>query len=228
MFYCKNSLGNFASFFQGEYIWRCIKLTVVEQAYVPQVYESTQRSNEQRSEHRAVTVSPDASCVFSSTFLKEEIEFTCTNNCDRMFQGTVEFLGRKRDTQLRILDPEPGTTFNLGPNEKLSIRFEVESKLYGENQEYFVIKFDKFRIKRSVTVIVCETEAEAEAIRKNIELQKESDRNANIPGTGGRNAAHRSRYYANQVSIRKTIFKPSCEIIKWRVTKNFLNSVPIY
>lgn len=126
----------------------------------------------------------------------------CTNNCDRSFQATVEFLGRKRDTQIRVLDPEPGTTFHLGPNEKLSIRFEVESKIYGENQEYFVIKFEKFRIKRSVTVIVCETEAEAEAVQQAIDMQKENESGSNIPGAGGRNAAHRSRYYANQVRLQ--------------------------
>uniref|UniRef100_A0A1I8PWK1 RNA helicase n=1 Tax=Stomoxys calcitrans TaxID=35570 RepID=A0A1I8PWK1_STOCA len=197
---------------RGEYIWRCIKLSVLEQAILPQVYESTQRSNEQRAEHRAVTVSPDASCVFSSTFQKKEIEFTCTNNCDRVFQGSVEFLGRKRDTQLYVLEPEPGTIFELGPNEKKSIRFEVESKIYGENQEQFIIKFEKFRIKRSITVVVCETEAEAEAIEKTIALQKEGDRNGNIPGAGGRNAAHRSRYYANQVWSKRSEVIPGVGI----------------
>ncbi|XP_061389186.1 probable RNA helicase armi [Musca vetustissima] len=198
---------------RGEFIWRCIKLALIEQAYVPQIYESTQRVIEQKTaEHRAVTVSADISCVFTSTFQNKEIEFICTNNCDRPFRGSVEFLGRKRECQLRLIEPEPGAIFELPANDKITIRFEVVSKVYGENQEYFVIKFEKFRIKRSVTIIVCETEAEAEAVQNAIDLQKENEQNSNIPGAGGRNAAHRSRYYANQVWSKRSEVIPGVGI----------------
>lgn len=191
---------------QGEYIWRCIKLTVLEQAYIPQAFDSSQRI-EPRVENRAITVGPDANCVFSSTFQQQEVEFLCSNNCDRIFRGYIEFLGRKRDSQVRLVDPEPGVCFELGPGQKRSIRLEVESKIYGESVEQFVIKFEKFRIKRSISIVVCETEAEAEAIKQNLAMEMEADRNANVPVVGGRNAASRSRHYANQVILNFNVCK---------------------
>lgn len=199
---CKLNLGDVVSADlieceRGEYIWRCIKLSVLEQVCVPQVYESNQRM-EPRVENRAVTVGPDASCVFTSTFQKQEVEIDCSNNCDRTFRGNIEFLGKKRETQVRLIDPKPGSSLELGPDEKRSIRFEVESRVYGESVEQFVIKFETFRVKRSISIVVCESEAEAEAIKQNLSIAKEANSKTNVL-SGGRNLAVRSRHYANQV-----------------------------
>ncbi|XP_065362208.1 probable RNA helicase armi [Calliphora vicina] len=200
---CKLNLGDIVSADlieceRGEYVWRCIRLKVLEQFYDPQVNGNTIRL-ERRSENRAITVSPDINCVFDSLFQEQEVECICTNNCDRIFRGHIEFVGRKSKTQVRLIDPEPGVSFVLEPNTKRSIRFKVESKELGQSNEQFVIQFETFRIKRSISIVVCETEAEAEAIKQNLAIEVEVDRNANTPVVGGRNQTYRSRHYANQI-----------------------------
>lgn len=189
----------FQTFFKGEYIWRCIRLSVVEQAYVPQAIDASFRMT-QRNENHAITVSDNISCVFSGVMQEEEVEFMCSNNCDRSFRGIIENVGRKKNPQIRLVLPEAGVEFELKPNSKLSLKFSVQSKTVGESQEQFVINFQSFRVKRSISIFVCETEAEANAIRQNLIIEKEAEGKGRVPVMGGRNGSNRSRYYANQVS----------------------------
>ncbi|KAI8126150.1 putative RNA helicase armi [Lucilia cuprina] len=201
---CKLNLGDIVSADlieceRGEYVWRCIKLTVLEQIYESQINGNTTLRLEQRTENRAITVSPDINCVFNSLNQEEIIECICTNNCDRTFRGHIEFFGRKGKTQVYLIEPQPGSSFVLEPNAKRSIKFKVESKYLGQSNEQFVIQFESFRIKRSISIIVCETEAEAEAIKQNLAIEVDVERNANTPVVGSRNQTYRSRHYANQI-----------------------------
>ncbi|KAM7355345.1 putative RNA helicase armitage [Cochliomyia hominivorax] len=183
---------------RGNYVWRCIKLTVLEQFYNAQNNVISPRL-EGRSENRAVLVSPDINCVFSSLNQEQEIVYTCSNNCDRIFRGQIEVLGRKENYQISLIDPGHGVAFQLEPNAKRPIIFKVESKFLGQNNEQFVIHFENFRIKRSVNVIVCETETEANAIKQNLAIQDSAENNINTPVIGIRNQTYRSRHYANQI-----------------------------
>lgn len=153
----------------------------------------------ERVENHAISVGPDLNCVFDSTFQTQEVECICKNNCDRTFRGHIEIVGRRGNNQISLINPELGSNFELGPYEKRSIGFKVESRTYGESQEYFIIKFDKFRIKRSISLIVCETNDQAEVIKQGL-----VDSSVNMP----RYQVNRSRHYANQVniSILKIIF----------------------
>ena len=147
----------------------------------------------ERVENRAVSVGPDLNCVFDSTFQTQEVESVCKNNCDRTFRGHIEILGRRGvNNQISLMDPDLASNFELGPYEQRSIRFKVESRTYGESQEYFIIKFDTFRIKRSISLIVCETNDQAKVIKQGL---------VEAPVNGPRYQANRSRHYANQVKI---------------------------
>ncbi|KAI9580685.1 hypothetical protein GQX74_013593 [Glossina fuscipes] len=80
-----------------------------------------------------------------------------------------------KEKPITILDVDAGLRyiFDLGPNEKRVLRFEVEPQAYGDFYEQFVIKFEDFRVKRSVNIVVCENEKQAEAVRQDIQLNDE-------------------------------------------------------
>lgn len=129
------------------------------------------------------------------------VEFACSNNCDRSFSAHIE-LTRKSKSQITSTDPEPGLHFELKPREKRFIRFTIEAKHLGPNNEQFVIQFENFRIKRSICIIVCESEAEAKAINQTIACDESTDRDAGgTPMARNRKANYRLRHYAHQVNI---------------------------
>uniref|UniRef100_A0A1B0C6U0 Uncharacterized protein n=1 Tax=Glossina palpalis gambiensis TaxID=67801 RepID=A0A1B0C6U0_9MUSC len=68
-----------------------------------------------------------------------------------------------KEKPITILDVDAGLryTFDLGPNEKRFLRFEVEPQAYD------------FRVKRSVNIVVCENKKQAEAVRQDIQLNDE-------------------------------------------------------
>lgn len=152
----------------------------------------------ERIDNHAISVGPDMNCVFDSTFQSKEVECVCKNNCDRTFRGHIEIVGRRRNNQISLINAELGADFELGPYEKRSIRFKVESRIYGESLEHFIIIFDKFRIKRGISIIVCETPEQAEVVNRGLSIEKE---NIDGPVIGARYQANRSRHYANQVNI---------------------------
>uniref|UniRef100_A0A1A9WGM2 RNA helicase n=1 Tax=Glossina brevipalpis TaxID=37001 RepID=A0A1A9WGM2_9MUSC len=181
---------------RGEYVWRCIKLTLLE-SRTDQAPPKVRLTPDSRSENRAVDVSPDVTKVFSSTFQKEELEFCCTNNCDRNFRVLrIEILANKHNRGLlRLIDAELANGFELRPNEKRSFKFEVQSQAYGDFHARFMLHFETFRVKRSVNIVVCENEKQAEAVRKSL---TETHRNCKIP-FNRRNVSQKSRFYANQI-----------------------------
>ncbi|XP_037893209.1 probable RNA helicase armi [Glossina fuscipes] len=187
----------------GQYEWRCIKLSLIEQAGQP---SSKLRSPpDSRSENRAVDVSPNITTVFSSTFQKRELEFSCTNNYDRIFRIlSIEFISRRRRGLLRLVDGELANGFDLGPNEKRLLRFEVEPQAYGDFYEQFVIKFENFRVKRCVNIVVCENEKQAEAVRQSL---SKADHNGKI-SYNDRNMSQTSRFYASQIWSKHTECTP--------------------
>ncbi|KAL9923010.1 uncharacterized protein ACN2A1_009931 [Glossina fuscipes fuscipes] len=123
-----------------------------------------------RPENRAVDVSPDITSIFSATFEKRELEFSCTNNCDRIFRvPSIEFISRRRRAGLlRLIGDELANGFDLGPNEKSLLKFELQPQEFGVFYEQFAIKFEKFRVKRFVNITVCENEKQAEALRQSL------------------------------------------------------------
>ncbi|XP_054735620.1 probable RNA helicase armi [Anastrepha obliqua] len=191
------------------YIWRCIKLSLLERI-VPQptTPAGTKKpiNGERRStpkarneSNHAITVSEDQRCVFSSTFKTEKVEIIIKNNIERKMRVlSIEFLGRRRDSQVKLVDPElDETNFELPGHGSRTLLFEVESKFYGESREVFLIKFETFRVKRSISIVVCETEAEAEAARA-----QTSNSIANT-SPSMHVMRQRSRHYANQVWSNK-------------------------
>uniref|UniRef100_A0A1A9VAA3 RNA helicase n=1 Tax=Glossina austeni TaxID=7395 RepID=A0A1A9VAA3_GLOAU len=184
----------------SQYEWRCIKLSLVEQA--GQVEPKLRSPSDSRSENRAVDISPDITTVFSSTFEKRELEFSCTNNYDRIFRVlSIEFISRRqKNGLLRLIDRELANGFDLGPNEKRLLRFEVEPQAYGDFYEQFLIKFENFRVKRSVNIIVCENEKQAEAVRQSL---NKADHNGKV-SYNDRNVSQKSRFYASQIWSKPT------------------------
>lgn len=196
---------------RGEYIWRAIKISLLEKAITAPTPLESKIQSTVNQKHRTVYVSEDERVVFSSTFHTQEVVMTVTSNCDRvLYCNSIEFLGKRRDSQLRVLDPEPGTGFELQPGETRKIRFEAEAKMYGESKEIFVIQFETFRVKRSITVVVCEDEAQLA-----VERAKLRQSEMIIP-IGGRNGALRSRHYANQVWSKKIEVIPGVSMVTKR------------
>ncbi|KAI9578736.1 hypothetical protein GQX74_009310 [Glossina fuscipes] len=78
-------------------------------------------------------VRPHITSIFSPTFEKRELEFSCTNNYDRIFRVlSIEFISsRRRDGPLRLIDGELANRFDLGPNEKRLLKFEVQPQEFG-------------------------------------------------------------------------------------------------
>ncbi|XP_050334366.1 probable RNA helicase armi [Bactrocera neohumeralis] len=192
------------------YIWRCVKLSLLERKS-PQVITSSKAEttskgeipsalNSRKESNHAITVSEDARCIFSSTFQTKRIEIVIKNNIERNMRVlSIDFLGRRRDSQVKLIDPEhDNTAFEIPAHSSRALVFEVESKFYGESREFFVIKFEKFRVKRSISVVVCETEVEAEAA-----LAQPNRSTINGLNGGVQNLRQRSRYYANQVWSNK-------------------------
>ncbi|XP_017472706.1 PREDICTED: probable RNA helicase armi [Rhagoletis zephyria] len=192
------------------YIWRCIKLTLLERT-VPQPTSPAATGpstngdrrptpNARNESKHAITVSEDQRCVLASTFQSQKVEMVIKNNVERKLRVlSIEFLGRRRDSQVRLVDPDPNATaFELPGKSSRTLVFEVESKFYGESREVFVIKFETFRVKRSILLVVCETEAEAEAARA-----QPTHSITNSSSGGSHNLRQRSRHYANQVWSNK-------------------------
>ncbi|KAI9575577.1 hypothetical protein GQX74_015229 [Glossina fuscipes] len=94
------------------------------------------------TDYRALDISPDITSIFSPTFEKRELEFSCTNNCDRIFRVlSIEFISsRRRDGLLRLIDGELANGFDLGPNEKRLLKFEVQPQEFGVFYEPFFYK----------------------------------------------------------------------------------------
>ncbi|XP_067646024.1 probable RNA helicase armi [Eurosta solidaginis] len=194
------------------YIWRCIKLSVVERIMQPSITSPsipdtpTPTSNnvkrstpKSRESNHAITVTEDQRVVFAGTFKTQTLEMIIKNNVERVMRvQSIEFLGRRRDSQAKLVDPaKEDCCFELPGNGSRTLRFEIESKLYGESRDVFVIKFENFRVKRSILVVVCETEEEADIARSQPNQLNAASNN------GLHNLRQRSRHYANQVWSNK-------------------------
>ncbi|XP_011181734.2 probable RNA helicase armi isoform X1 [Zeugodacus cucurbitae] len=192
------------------YIWRCIKLSLLERTIPPATTSTiTATSNNEvkktvlnprKDNNHAITVTEDARCIFSATFQTQRIEMVIKNNIERNMRVlSIDFLGRRRDSQIKLVDPDhDNTAFEIAANSSRTLVFEVESKFYGESREVFIIKFESFRVKRSIFIAVCETEAEAEAVRA-----QPNHITASTLNGGAQNLRQRSRHYANQVWSNK-------------------------
>lgn len=156
--------------------------------------------NSRKESNHAITVSEDARCIFSATFQTKRIDMTIKNNVERNMRVlSIDFLGRRRDSQVKLVDPEhDNTAFEIPAHSSRVIVFEVESKFYGESREIFIIKFETFRVKRSISLVVCETEVEAEAARA-----QPNHSTISVLNGSAQNLRQRSRYYANQVWSNK-------------------------
>jgi len=81
---------------------------------------------------------------------------------------------------------------DIASGAEIPLVFEIHTQFQGEATESYELKFDRFKMKRSFTVIVCETKEEA----------AEADRRLIAAETliaPGRNIQQRSKFYANQV-----------------------------
>lgn len=163
---------------------------------IPTNGERSSALNSHKESNHAITVSEDVRCIFSATFQTKRLEMVIKNNIERNMRVlSIDFLGRRRDSQVKLVDPKhDNTAFEIAAHSSQTLVFEVESKFYGESREIFIIKFETFRVKRSILVVVCETEAEAEAARA-----KSNNSIVSMLNGGVQKQRQRSRYYANQV-----------------------------
>uniref|UniRef100_A0A1A9WNA2 RNA helicase n=1 Tax=Glossina brevipalpis TaxID=37001 RepID=A0A1A9WNA2_9MUSC len=81
--------------------------------------------------------------------------------------------------------------------------------------EQFILHFETFRIKRSVNIVVCETEKQAEAVTKSL---TEVYHNCKI-SFNGRNMSQKSRFYANQIRSKHSETIPS---VRMQPKRNFI------
>lgn len=167
---------------------------------IERAYDTTQSSTvvspSQFTGNHAVTITDDIHCIFTATLENQEIKVAITNNRDKeLIVKSIDFPGRRRDSVLRLIEPQPGQTLHVMPGETKIVRLEAESKAYGETREAFVINFGTFRVRRLVKVNVYEDAAAAAEAR----LNQNKENMITAASFGGRNTTQRSRFYANQV-----------------------------
>ncbi|XP_017057969.1 probable RNA helicase armi [Drosophila ficusphila] len=168
---------------------RAIKLVPLEKNFGA---TKVQRSAGLGSSSRDQAVSVTGVNRFISTELwqKQSISLQLTNNLSRQLRLESVVVSNDSESQLSLLEPlEPRDIVSGG---SLTMIFEIHTQFMGEATENFVLKFDRFKVNRSFTVIVCETKEEAEEAERRLVA-------AESLLAPGRTVLQRSKFYANQV-----------------------------
>ncbi|ALC42987.1 armi, partial [Drosophila busckii] len=179
----------------SKYTHRAINLTVLEKNFGQMKNNASSAS----SNKLAVSIHGEDRFIFTEQWKKYAVSLILKNNCNRTMQLREIEIDHSADSQLSVVEPLGSQFIEAGS--QISLIFEIHTKFIGESKETFTLIFEKFKVKRHLTVIVCETEEEA----------KEADRRliaAKQLMSYGRTVDQRSRSYANQVWSHKSAMVP--------------------
>lgn len=149
------------------------------------------------SDKQAVTLDGITRFVFTEQWKKHIVTLKIQNNGDRKLNLQRIDIESPTDSQINVVEPVSSRQIDIGS--EVSIIFEVHTKFIGESKEHYTLVFDKFKMRRYLTIVVCESDMEArEAERRLIASEQLVAK--------GRTVSQRSRFYANQVwSIKSTL-----------------------
>ncbi|KAH8307269.1 hypothetical protein KR044_008695, partial [Drosophila immigrans] len=199
----------------GKYSRRATKITLLEKNF-GQVKKTLENN---RSNKHAVNIEGKERYIFSELWKKENVTLKVLSNSNRTFTLNRICIRNTDNAQISLLEP-------LGPREltkdgEISIVFEVHTKFIGESKESFILEFDKLKITRHLTIIVCNSEMEA----KESELRLIAAEQMRV---FGRTEAQRSRHYANQVwSIKNVVVHGQPSIAKCRFLKQRIGAFEV-
>ncbi|XP_030386246.1 probable RNA helicase armi [Scaptodrosophila lebanonensis] len=142
----------------------------------------------------AVNIVGEERCILTKLWEKKNVTLKIENNLTRTVLLKEIELRKGPDSLISVV--EPLGEAKIGAGGQLSVIFEVQSKFFGESKELFTLVFDKFRVKRSFIIIVCESEELAQEAERRLVASAQMN-------TNGRTVAQRSRYYAHQVWSNK-------------------------
>ncbi|XP_017071574.1 probable RNA helicase armi [Drosophila eugracilis] len=172
---------------------RAVKITPLEKNFGVTKLRSQGYSGTSSSGH-AVSVKGKDRIITTELWQKQTVSIKLINNLDRKLLLEKIVVSNDSESQLSLIEPlEPK---NLNSGAEITVVFEIHTQFLGEATENYVIHFDKFKVRRSFTVIVCETKEQAAEAEKRIKAAE----SLIAPGS---NALQRSRFYANQVWCNK-------------------------
>lgn len=163
------------------------------------------------SDKQAITIDGVTRFVFTEQWKKHLVTLKICNNGNRKLNLQSIDIDSPTDSQIQVVEPVSSRQINIGS--QLSIIFEVHTKFIGESKEHYTLVFDKLKIRRYLTIVVCESDVEArEAERRLIAAEQLAAK--------GRTVGQRSRFYAHQVwSIKSTLVPGESVATKRRFVK---------
>lgn len=171
------------------------------------------------SDKQAVTLDGITRFVFTEQWKKHHVTLKIRNNGNRKLNLQRIDIESPTDSQINVVEPVSSRQIDIGS--QVSIIFEVHTKFIGESKEHYTLLFDKFKMRRYLTIVVCESDMEArEAERRLIASEQLAAK--------GRTVGQRSRFYANQVwSIKSTLVPGESVTTRRRFLKNRIPSFDV-
>ncbi|KAI8039036.1 probable RNA helicase armi [Drosophila gunungcola] len=186
---------------------RAIKLTPLEKNFGETRVMSQGSNSGSSSSGHAVSITGANRFITTELWQKHTISLKLSNNLNRMIRLEGIVVSNDSESQLSVKEPLEPMDIECG-GEK-TIVFEIHTQFMGEANEKYELNFGRFKVKRSFTVIVCETKEEAaEAERRVIAAES-------LMATG-RTIHQRSRFYANQVWCNKMDVVPGEYVVTKR------------
>ncbi|KAH8239207.1 hypothetical protein KR032_001787 [Drosophila birchii] len=168
---------------------RAIKLTLMEKNFGELKFKSTLSSGAV-NECQSVSLIGQTRHITTELQKKHLISLKVRNNVNRSLRLKSVTVPNVGQSQLSVV--EPTQSIDIPIEGEITIVLEVYTKFMGEAFEKFDLDFGKFKMRRCIVVIVCETEEEAVTAEKRMIA-------ADVLAAPGRTVLQRSRCYANQV-----------------------------
>uniref|UniRef100_A0A6P4EER3 RNA helicase n=1 Tax=Drosophila rhopaloa TaxID=1041015 RepID=A0A6P4EER3_DRORH len=177
---------------------RAIKLTPLEKNF-GETRVRSQNGFSSSTNGQAVSVTGATRFITTELWQKHTISLNLKNNLNRNIRLESIVVLNDSESQLSVKTPLEPVDIVVGGD--ITIVFEIHTQFMGEANEKYELNFDRFKVKRSFTVIVCETKEEAAEAEKRIIA-------ADSLVATGRTIHQRSRFYANQVWCNKVDVVP--------------------
>ncbi|XP_039484922.1 probable RNA helicase armi [Drosophila santomea] len=185
---------------------RAIKITPMEKNFgATKVIQ--QRCLASSSSAQAVTVTGVNRFITTELWQKQNVSLKLTNNLSRTLR--LESISVCNDSESQLSVVTPLESMDIGSDCEITMTFEIHTQFLGEAIENFELNFDRFKVRRVFTVIVCKTTEEAAEAEKRMKA-------AEALMAPGRNIHQRSRFYANQVWGNKVDVIPGQHIVTKR------------
>ncbi|EDV39937.2 uncharacterized protein Dana_GF24211, isoform B [Drosophila ananassae] len=177
----------------AKFVKRAIKLAMQEKNFGA-LKGQKMSSAEAVNDVQPVTITGSDRYITTELWERHRVTLKLKNNINRMLRLESVTITNPAESQLSVVEPTELTEIVNGGH--IPIVLEVQTKFMGEAIERYTLNFERFKVTRCFTVIVCENEEEALAAEKRLIA-------ADSLTAPGRTVGQRSRFYANQVWSHK-------------------------